>query len=215
MPDRDDPEGTETATSAPTPPSPASTSPEPSEAVTTVIPHVTRAAPTRVGPGLRAPGSATAGVSAAPTRIPDPAPRRRRRLWPLVVAAVAVVAALVAGGALFLGRATGDSPETRVTAAITDFVAALGRGDLAALRAGSCGELGTYYQQVGDAGFTDVYRSASAEQTVPVLVGVDAVAITDDTALAQVTVHAAGSPGETSVRSFALEQQGGVWKVCS
>lgn len=212
MPDRDDPTKADTGT-----PATASPEPDPSEIPTTVIPHVTRATPTRVGPGLRAPGEPAAEApAAAPTRIPDPAPQRSgRRRWPLVVLVVVVLAAVAAGVALFLGRTTGDSPETQVTTAITDFVAALDRGDLAALRAGSCGDLAAYYQQVSDAEFADVYRSANADRTVPVLDSVDAVSVTDDTALAQVTVHTASAPADTSVRSFALQLQDGVWKVCS
>ncbi|GAA4485688.1 hypothetical protein GCM10023094_40890 [Rhodococcus olei] len=196
----------------------ASPAADPAEAATAVIPHATRAAPTRVGPGLRAPGPQTSGTAtAAPTRIPDPqpAPRGRRR-WPLVVAGVAALAAVAAGTVVLLDRlGVGDTSESDVRATITDFVAALDRGDLAALRAGSCGDLAGYYGTVADADFADVYRSANADGSVPVLDSVDAVSVTGDTALAQVTVHTVSAPASGSVRSFALEKHDGVWKVCS
>lgn len=176
--------------------------PAPSEAPTTVIPHVTRAAPTRVG------GPAPA--------MPEPqaAPDRRRR-WPLILGGVVAAGALGAGGVLLVDRVAGGGAESDVRAAITGFVDALDRGDLAVLRSGSCGDLGDYYRQVSDADFADVYRSASTERAVPVIESIDAVSVTDTTALAQVTVRTAGDPASSSVRSFALEQQDGVWKVCS
>ncbi|MGW0042987.1 Rv0361 family membrane protein [Rhodococcus sp. NPDC003348] len=189
---------------------PDEAAPDPSDAATTVIPHATRATPTRVGPGT------AAGGAPAAARIPEPpsAPSRRRR-WPLVLGALVLLGALAAGAALLYDRVSGDGTETAVRAAITDFVDALDRGDLAALRAGSCGELAAYYGQVTDADFADVYRSANSDRAVPVVTSIDAVSVTDDTALAQVTVHTANDPGSSSVRSFALERQDGVWKVCS
>ncbi|WP_157050934.1 hypothetical protein [Rhodococcus sp. RD6.2] len=196
-----------------TPSSPAAVPPPPaapSEAPTVAIPHAARATPTRVGPGTPPPP----GVAPTPTRIPDPAPRGRRR-WPLVLAAVVLLAVVATGIALLASRVGGNSTEDDVRGAINGFVDAVDRGDLATLRAGTCGELGAYYQQVSDADFADVYKSANSDRAVPIIDSIDAVAVTDGTALAQVTVHTANDPAATSVRSFALEQQDGVWKVCS
>ncbi|MFD4295013.1 hypothetical protein ACFWQG_17530 [Rhodococcus sp. NPDC058532] len=238
MPDRSEPESTPAsgthstpASDAPTtaipqavpPPRPAppaappSTSPPPSEAPTTVIPHATRAAPTRVGAGAPQPGAAPGSLpAAAPVRVPDapPAPSGKRR-WPLVVGAVVGLAAIAAGGYVLVDRLTGDRTEDEVRTAITGFVDAIDRGDLAALRAGSCGDLAAYYAGIGDGDFAGVYQAANSDRAVPVLDSVDAISVTDGTALAQVTVHTANDPASTSVRSFALEQQDGVWKVCS
>ncbi|MFD1815329.1 hypothetical protein [Rhodococcus gannanensis] len=210
MPDTSEPDEASpggSSSSAPTAESPVPAS----EAQTVAIPHVPRATPTRVGPGTPPPP----GTDAGPARVPEPAPSGRRR-WPLVVGAVAVLAIAAAGiGVLAVQVGGGDSTEDQVRGAITGFVQAVDRGDLAALRAGTCGELGAYYQQVSDADFDSVYRSANSDRAVPILDSIDAVAVTDNTALAAVTVHTANAPASTSERSFALELQDGVWKVCS
>ena len=189
--------------------------PEVPDLPTTAIPQ--RAAPTRVGPGRPAPGPQP--TAAVPVRVPEsPSPPRRRRQWPLVVAGVAVVAAAGVAGvaAVFLFRAAAaQSEEESVRTAVTDFAGALNRGDLPTLRAASCGDLAGYYGTVTDADFADVYRATSEDGAVPVLDSIDAVVITESTALAQVTVHTLGAPAATSVRSFALENHDGVWKVCS
>ncbi|MFE3291896.1 hypothetical protein [Rhodococcus sp. NPDC059234] len=191
------------------------TDPAAEDAVTTVIPHVSRATPTKVGPGLATPVPAPA---ATPAKIPPAEPTRRSR-WPLA-AAVVIAAALVAAGVTYFvtGRGDGsDGPQAQVESAITAFVGAMTSGDLATLRATSCGPLGDYYRQVPDAEFADVYRSAAAAQSIPVVDKIDAVSITDDdNAIAQVTVHTAAAPADSSsARSFTLQRQDGAWKVCS
>lgn len=185
--------------------------PEVSDTPTTVI--APRATPARVGPGRPTPGPRQ--TAATPMRVPESSAPPRRRRWPLLVVGVAV---LVAGGiaaTLFVRQNAARSEETSVRAAITDFATALARGDLAALRAGSCGGLAEHYATVTDTDFADVYRSTNADGGVPVLDSIDAVAVTDTTALAQVTVHTPAAPTVTSVRSFALENHDGRWKVCS
>ncbi|MFC9790431.1 hypothetical protein [Rhodococcus sp. NPDC127528] len=186
------------------------TDPTAEDAVTAVVPHVSRATPAKVGPGLATPAP-------APARIPATEPTRRSR-WPLAATAV-IVLALVAAGVTYYatGRGDGsDGPQAQVESAITTFVGAMTSGDLATLRATSCGQLGDYYRQVPDAGFTDVYRSAVAAQSIPAVEKIDAVSITDDdNAIAQVTVHTAAAPADSSARTFALQRQDGVWKVCS
>ncbi|TQF69300.1 hypothetical protein FK531_11210 [Rhodococcus spelaei] len=192
------------------------TSAAPDDAVTAVVPHVARATPARVGPGLPPPAAASA-PAAAPAKIPAPETARRSR-WPLAAAAVVVVALVAAGVAYFVtGRGDGStSPQAQVESTITTFVGAIAAGDLPTLRATSCGQLGDYYRQIPDAQFTDVYRSALAQQSIPVVEKVDAVSITDDVnAIAQVTVHTAAAPADSSARSFTLQRQDGSWKVCS
>ncbi|WP_139191185.1 Rv0361 family membrane protein [Rhodococcus tukisamuensis] len=217
---------TETAETAPGNPAPDNSTP------TTVIPHATRAAPVRVGPGRPAPtrvqppaagaqevpAAPAANVPAAaprPARIPatEPAPTGRRR-WPLLVAVVAVVALAVGAGAYLLSGRSADNTQSQVEDAIHTFTGAIAAGDLTTLRASTCGELGGYYQRIHDAQFAQVYKASTDQGSIPVIDSVDAVSVTDGTAIAQVTVHTAAAPNDRSARSFTLQQDGEVWKVC-
>lgn len=156
---------------------------------------------------------------ASPQRVGPPPEQRRRggRRWfgALAAALVLIVAAGVAGY-LYLSRDTDDSsPEAEIRTTITSFTQALSSGDLATLRTSSCGDLAAYYRDIPDAEFADVHRVAVEQGNIPVVDGVDAVQITDDTALAQVIAYTAANPNERSPRTFDLQLDGDVWKVCS
>ncbi len=156
---------------------------------------------------------------ASPQRVGPPPEQRRRggRRWfgALAAALVLIVAAGVAGY-LYLSRDTEDtSPEAEIRTTITSFTQALSSGDLATLRTSSCGDLAAYYRDIPDAEFADVHRVAVEQGNIPVVDGVDAVQITDDTAIAQVIAYTAANPNERSPRTFDLRLDGDVWKVCS
>ena len=74
--------------------------------------------------------------------------------------------------------------------------------------------LASYYAQIPDAEFADVYRVAVDQRSIPVVESIDTVSITDDTAIAQATVHTGAAPNESSARSFNLQRDGDAWKVC-
>ena len=120
------------------------------------------------------------------------------------------------GVAVFVSSNSGSgesSPEAQVQTAISTYVDALQTGDLATLRTSTCGALGEYYRTIPDAAFAQVHDNAVAQKTIPQVGAVDAVRITDDTAIAQVQASLP-STGEQSWRTFDLERQDGTWKVC-
>ena len=94
-----------------------------------------------------------------------------------------------------------SSPEAQVQTAISTYVDALQTGDLATLRTSTCGALGEYYRTIPDAAFAQVHDNAVAQKTIPQVGAVDAVRITDDTAIAQVQASLP-STGEQSWRTF-------------
>ena len=61
---------------------------------------------------------------------------------------------------------------------------------------------------IPDDDFAEVHQNAVTQKTIPVVGGVDAVRITDDTAIAQVKASTAANPGEQSWRTFDLENVG-------
>lgn len=219
----------------------ASEVPEPSEAETTAIPKVTpppprpvakpHAGPRRIPP--RADGTAPASDARAPQARPKPAApqakpqrigpppelnnsRRGGRRWILaLVAAVILIAAVSIAGFVYLsGDREENSPEAQIRTAIGSYTQALSSGDLATLRSSSCGDLATYYRDIPDAEFADVHRVAVEQGNVPVVDGVDAVQITDDTAIAQVIAYTAANPNERSPRTFDLRLENEEWKIC-
>lgn len=107
-----------------------------------------------------------------------------------------------------------DSPEDRVRSAIGGYTTALHNGDLDALRAGTCGTLHDFYRDLPADQFTTVHQQSLEERTIPVVASVDAIKITDDTALALATVYTEADPGNRSERTFDLENTEEGWKVC-
>ncbi|MFC8045190.1 hypothetical protein [Nocardia sp. NPDC057353] len=124
----------------------------------------------------------------------------------VIVALVAVIAALAGGG--------GDSPETQVRAAISQYTSALDQGDLAGLRDSTCGALHDYYQGISEADFAGVHEVSQQSGSIPVVEKVDAVRVTDGTALAQATVFIRSDPNTKTERTFDLQRTDAGWKVC-
>lgn len=189
---------------APTPPPPQRAVPQPQQ----------RAAPQRVGVAATPPPA-----QPMPTRIEPAAPEKTKRSgkgWYIAAAAAGVAVLAAIGVAVFVSSNSGSgesSPEAQVQTAISTYVDALQTGDLATLRTSTCGALGEYYRTIPDAAFAQVHDNAVAQKTIPQVGAVDAVRITDDTAIAQVQASLP-STGEQSWRTFDLERQDGTWKVC-
>ncbi|UXF68780.1 Rv0361 family membrane protein [Rhodococcus qingshengii] len=218
------PKATPARTAAPTPqpkPEPATvaipkaaqpTPPPPRQAPTPPPPQ--RAAPQRVGVAATPPPA-----QPMPTRIEPAAPEKTKRSgkgWYIAAAAAGVAVLAAIGVAVFVSSNSGSgesSPEAQVQTAISTYVDALQTGDLATLRTSTCGALGEYYRTIPDAAFAQVHDNAVAQKTIPQVGAVDAVRITDDTAIAQVQASLP-STGEQSWRTFDLERQDGTWKVC-
>ncbi|AQA24005.1 hypothetical protein BTZ20_0911 [Rhodococcus sp. MTM3W5.2] len=187
-----------------------------------------KAAPAKVGPGRPAPTvRPPAGASpvaapprpappvAGPAKIPAPEPASTgKKRWPILVTVGVVLAAAAGGAYLLTSTVSSNSAEDQVKTAINTFVDAIEGGDLATLRTISCGDLASYYAQIPDAEFADVYRVAVDQRSIPVVESIDTVSITDDTAIAQATVHTGAAPNESSARSFNLQRDGDAWKVC-
>lgn len=189
---------------APSPPPPQRAAPQPQQ----------RAAPQRVGVAATPPPA-----QPMPTRIEPAAPEKTKRSgkgWYIAAAAAGVAVLAAIGVAVFVSSNSGSgesSPEAQVQTAISTYVDALQTGDLATLRTSTCGALGEYYRTIPDAAFAQVHDNAVAQKTIPQVGAVDAVRITDDTAIAQVQASLP-STGEQSWRTFDLERQDGTWKVC-
>ncbi|MCQ4118152.1 Rv0361 family membrane protein [Rhodococcus tibetensis] len=178
-------------------PPPAPPRPKPKAAPQRVLPPQ-QSAPQRVGPA-------------------EPAAEKHGKAWLLaaIAAGLIVIAAIaVAGVVVYNNNRAENSPEAQVQGTIDTFVAALTQGDLATLRTSTCGGLAEYYQGISDQDFAEVHQVAITQQNIPVVGKVDAVQITDDTAIAQVKAHTAANPNEQSWRTFNLEKVEGTWKVC-
>lgn len=159
-----------------------------------------------------------------PPREPAREPRTRRPIGRWVAALV--IAALVVGGvvafALLRGgtTATGASDEDRIRVAIDDFTTALRGGDLAGLRAGTCGPLASFYGGISDEDFAATHDAAVASGSIPEILSVDTTQITPaeapdvTTAIAQVTARG-GKETAPSPRTFDLALEDETWKVCA
>ena len=205
---------------------------DPAEAETTALPKVVRAQP-------RAVAKPPVGPRRIPARGEDPRPRSSaqqakplrvgptpeqtkprskggRRWIAALAAAVLLFAAVGVAGYLYLsGDRAENSPDAQIRTQVTSFTEALSSGDLATLRASSCGELAVYYRDIPDAEFAEVHRIAAEQGNIPVVDGIDAVQITGDTAIVQVLAYTAANPNERSPRTFDLRLEGEDWKVCN
>lgn len=159
---------------------------------------------------------------AQPQRITPPgqqpvaaeAPAERSKRWLFIgAAAVALIAVIGLAVALIGGRGD-NSPEAKVRATITDYTQALKSGDLAALRNTTCGQLHDFYQGIAADQFAGVHQLSMDRKNIPAVASVDAIKITDKTAIAQATVYTDADPTKRSARTFDLEQTADGWKVC-
>ncbi|MGY1937007.1 MULTISPECIES: nuclear transport factor 2 family protein [Nocardia] len=161
------------------------------------------APPQRIAPASQ-PG---AGASAS-------GPARPNRKVILLGAAGAAVIALVAVIVALVTMTGEDSPETQVRGAITSYTEALRTGDLEALRSSTCGPLHDFYQGIPSDQFAGVHKLSVERKNIPVVDSIDAIRITDDTAIAQATVYTEADPAKRSARTFDLQRTDDGWKVC-
>ncbi len=174
--------------------------------------------------GASAQGGTTdtgANPVAAPQRVPAASESgaagtsaRGKRWWLLAGAAAVLVVALLAVVIALVGGGTDNSPEGQVKRAIGTYTDALAEGDLEQLRAITCGTQHDFYQNISPEQFAGVYQTSKEQKAIPVIDSIDAVRITDDTAMAQATVHTAADPSERTQRTFDLQNTDGGWKVC-
>ncbi|QIS07888.1 hypothetical protein F5X71_34080 [Nocardia brasiliensis] len=156
----------------------------------------------------------TPAAAQAPAAPETPATGRSKR-WLLAVAGAAVLVVVLIGVAVVLVTgAGGNSPEEKVRAAITDYTRALKKGDLNALRSTTCGPLHDFYQGIPADQFAGVHQLSMDRRNIPVIDGIDAIRITDKTAIAQATVYTEADPAKRSARTFDLQETDDGWKVC-
>ncbi|QBS45970.1 hypothetical protein DMB37_18930 [Nocardia sp. CS682] len=187
-------------------PSPADVQPTlPAQQIGTLRPPQPRqiAQPQRIAPPAQAPAAADQTTSGRPKR------------WLLAVAgAAALVVVLVGVIVAVVVNSTDNSPDTQVRAAISDYTDALKTGDLTTLRETTCGPLHDFYQGIPADQFAGVHQLSMERRTIPVVDSVDAIRITDDTAIAQATVYTEADPSKRSARTFDLQRTDAGWKVC-
>lgn len=151
----------------------------------------------------------------APAAPESTAQAGRSKRWLLAVAGAAVLVVVLVGVAVVLITGSGgNAPEEKVRAAITDYTQALKKGDLNALRNTTCGPLHDFYQGIPADQFAGVHQLSMDRRNIPVIDGIDAIRITDKTAIAQATVYTEADPAKRSARTFDLQDTDGGWKVC-
>ncbi|MEU7630352.1 hypothetical protein AB0C34_10250 [Nocardia sp. NPDC049220] len=161
------------------------------------------AQPQRIAP----PPQQTVGGASAVTERPQRWLIAAGAAGALVLVLVAVMVALVVN--------SGDnSPDAQVRAAITDYTRALKSGDLSSLRETTCGPLHDFYQGIPADQFAGVHKLSVERKNIPVVGSIDAVRITDATAIAQATVYTEADPAKRSARTFDLQRTDNGWKVC-
>ncbi len=164
----------------------------------------------------------TGSQMAQPQRITPPgqqpaaaeAPAERSKRWLFLGAAAVALIAVIGLAVALIGGRSDNSPEAKVRATITDYTQALKSGDLAALRNTTCGQLHDFYQGIAADQFAGVHQLSMDRKNIPVVASVDAIKITDKTAIAQATVYTDADPTKRSARTFDLEQTADGWKVC-
>ena len=133
----------------------------------------------------------------------------------LVVAALCLIAAAVVAG-VWVTRSndSSQSTESQVKESIEQFGHALTTGDIQTLRRTTCGPFGDYYKQISDERFAEVYKAEVDQKSIPVVQSVGRVSVTDDTAIAEVTVFRKADPSNRLTRTLNLMQIDDTWKVC-
>ena len=113
------------------------------------------------------------------------------------------------------GSGSSSDPRQQAANATTSFIDAVGRGDLAALRAQTCGNAKAYYDGLGDDQWQRVYGNAKADGLLPELDGLQAVDVRGEKAEVQVEVHYANKPSAKVRNTLTLEKDADTWKVCT
>lgn len=213
------PTGDASAPQPPTPPRPAGGSPTAGEG------------PLRIG-GAPSPADVQPTVAehsdsrttiATPQRIPgvtpavtatDATPNRGGKRGLLIAGAVVIVLVVVIAVIVALvGHGKNNSPQAKVSAAITAYTSALASGNLPDLQAATCGVQHSFYQSIAPDQYASVHKLAVDQRKIPKVDAVDSVQITGDKAIAQASVYTDADPTRTA-DTFDLQQTAGNWKVC-
>ncbi len=154
---------------------------------------------------------------AKPQRVlptePPPVVKKKRGKW-LAALLVAVAAVAVAIVLVSKAKDTGPTADDQIRSTINEFAKALTAGDIQKLRTTSCGPLSDYYRNIPDNQFADIYKASVEQNNIPVIQSIDAIQVTDNTAIAQVTAYTNADPATKSARTFNLENTDQGWKVC-
>ncbi|KAA0017055.1 Rv0361 family membrane protein [Antrihabitans cavernicola] len=146
---------------------------------------------------------------------PAPAPKKKHGRWFAAVAVALVAVAAVAYLTYYLmNKQDTTSPEGQIKQSIGTFVNALADGDIQTLRTHTCGPLADYYRTIPDDQFAEVYQVSKQQRNVPVVDSIDAVQITGNKAIAQVTAYTEADPSKKTARTLNLENSDQGWKVC-
>ena len=97
---------------------------------------------------------------------------------------------------------------------IEKFDSAVRDGDLATLRAITCGQTRDSYINYGDKDWADTYAKVAEAKQYPVVASIDHVVVNGDHAEANVTSYMAYDPAMTSIRSFDLQFRDDQWQIC-
>ena len=146
------------------------------------------------------------------------APRTAHRpswLIPILLALAAVAAAAIVGF-LLVHRANSAKAARvdSVRSTIQTFDTAVRNGDLATLRAVTCGQTKDSYVNYDDKAWADAYSKISDAKQYPVVASIDEVVVNGDHAEANVTSYMAFDPATTSTRSFDLQFRDDSWQIC-
>ncbi|CAM3952408.1 hypothetical protein [Smaragdicoccus niigatensis] len=150
------------------------------------------------------------GPEATPPKQRKPRGKIFKRLVKIVLLLL-ILAALAVGGLFAYDKTRGPTDDDKVDTAITNYMTAVKRGDLAGLRATTCGQAYEYYVSLNETQFAAIYNAS--RDSVPIIDSVKRVEVTDDRALAEVSAHT-NAHAQQTVRTVALQRAGDKWKVC-
>ena len=145
---------------------------------------------------------------------PPPGRKKGGKKLLFVAALLLIAAAVIAGVWVTRSNDASQSTESQVKESIEQFGHALTTGDIQTLRRTTCGPFGDYYKQISDERFAEVYKAEVDQKSIPVVQSVGRVSVTDDTAIAEVTVFRKADPSNRLTRTLNLMQIDDTWKVC-
>ena len=145
-----------------------------------------------------------------------------RRRWIAALLLVLVATAGAAGllSALYVNTDAVEPIQIRladedwVRNTIQDFDTSVQKGDLATLRAITCGATHDRYANYDEQAWAEAYAKVAAAKQYPVVASIDRVVVHGDQAEANVTTFMAYAPQTRSARSFDLQRIDGAWKIC-
>ena len=131
--------------------------------------------------------------------------------------AIALLAALITVPLMDSSNTGGSrqvSQEDLVRQTIQDFDTAIQKGDLAELRAITCGTTHDIYANYPEQMWAATHERLAAAKRYPVVASIDGVVVNGQHAEANITEFMAYAPQVRSTRSFDLQFVDGRWKIC-